>query len=199
MPVIRVSQQTWDRLKEHATPLEHSANDIVSMALDALDQIKWKPTGVGAVSSPELQPKKADQRRTRRYSPKELRLFLLETLYGLGGDATTREIRESARRILTPTLAEIDCELVANGIPRWWNAICTVRSDLIAEGLLGGDSERGIWELSKKGREFLSARAGHVTQLRRRDGGSMRPEDSAGVRKSPKHASNTGRHRRSRS
>jgi hypothetical protein len=37
MPVIRVSQQTWKRLKKHATPLDHTANDVVEMALDALE------------------------------------------------------------------------------------------------------------------------------------------------------------------
>ena len=37
MPVIRVTQQTWERLKKHATPLVHTANDVVEMALKALD------------------------------------------------------------------------------------------------------------------------------------------------------------------
>jgi hypothetical protein len=37
MPVIRITQQTWERLKRHATPLVHTANDIVEMALEALD------------------------------------------------------------------------------------------------------------------------------------------------------------------
>ena len=42
MPVIRVSQQTWERLQRHARPLEHTANDVVEMALNALEaQVKW--------------------------------------------------------------------------------------------------------------------------------------------------------------
>jgi hypothetical protein len=37
MPVIRISQHTWERLKTYATPLEHTANDVVNIALDALE------------------------------------------------------------------------------------------------------------------------------------------------------------------
>jgi hypothetical protein len=197
MPVIRISQETWGRLKAHATPLEHTANDIVSTALDALDFAKRRR------ASPAPLPKKVEQRHTRRYSQKELRLFLLETLYGLGGDATTREVRQSAKRILRPTLTDADCELVANGVPRWWNAICTARSDLIIEGLLRGDSERGIWELSKQARDFLTARAGHVAHLRQR-AGAVAPKGDSRAPKSPKQnnsmktASNAVRHRVSR-
>ena len=41
MPVIRITQRTWERLKKHATPLVHTANDVVEMALEALDgQVK---------------------------------------------------------------------------------------------------------------------------------------------------------------
>jgi hypothetical protein len=41
MPVIRVSQQTGERLQRHARPLEHTANDVVQTALNALEaQVK---------------------------------------------------------------------------------------------------------------------------------------------------------------
>jgi hypothetical protein len=42
MPVIRISQQTWNRLKAHAAPLEHTPNDIIGLALDALEAAKTK-------------------------------------------------------------------------------------------------------------------------------------------------------------
>jgi len=151
------------------------------MALDALDAVKRKRAGVASVSSPKSQTKKENpaSRRKNRFSQKELRILLLETLFGLGGDASTGEVQASLKRVLTPMLTDDDHEVVSNGNPRWWNAVCTVRSDLSVEGLLRGDSERGIWELSKQGREFLSARADYVTQLKRRGWGSVQPRGSS--------------------
>ena len=35
-PVIRISDETWERLKSFARPLEDSADDVVRRALDAL-------------------------------------------------------------------------------------------------------------------------------------------------------------------
>jgi hypothetical protein len=42
MPVIRISQQTWERLKTYATPLEDTADDVVNIALDALEAARRK-------------------------------------------------------------------------------------------------------------------------------------------------------------
>jgi hypothetical protein len=42
MPVIRISQQTWERLKTYATPLEDTADDVVNVALDALEAARRK-------------------------------------------------------------------------------------------------------------------------------------------------------------
>ena len=69
MPVIRISQQTWTRLKAHAAPLEHTPNDIIGMALDALDAAKRKRT---AVSSAPEKIRKPRSRRSNRYSQKEI-------------------------------------------------------------------------------------------------------------------------------
>ena len=58
MPVIRITQQTWERLKKHATPLVHTANDVVEMALEALDaQAKKRGTTFHARKSPASQRK----------------------------------------------------------------------------------------------------------------------------------------------
>jgi hypothetical protein len=171
MPVIRISQQTWNRLKAHAAPLEHTPNDIIGMALDALDAAKRKRT---AVSSALEKIRKPRSRRSNRYSQKEIRVLLLETPYALGGDASTQQVQASIKRVLTPVLTDDDCEVASNGNPRWWNAVCTVRSDLSMEGLLRSDSKHGIWELSEQGREFISALARHVAQLKQVGWGSAR-------------------------
>lgn len=132
-----------------------------------------KRKGIAVPSAPEKTHKRRS-RRSNRYSQKELRVLLLETLYALGGDASTQQVQASIKRVLTPVLTDDDCEIASNSNPRWWNAVCTVRSDLSMEGLLRSDSKRGIWELSEQGREFISALAHHVAQLKQVGWGSVR-------------------------
>ncbi len=154
MPVIRISQQTWERLKKHATPLVHTANDVVEMALEALDaQAKKHKTPFHAVRT-VVAAKKNSNRPKAEATPlplKQLRALLLEALFRQGGKAYSRDIRETLEQTLAPMLCNADYELVSNGQPRWWNSTCSMRNQLIVNGLLRDDSKRGVWELSKTG------------------------------------------------
>ena len=168
MPVIRISQQTWERLKSYATPLEHTADDVVNIALDALEFAQRKGLHIARQSTATALPKKADRsKRGERVPQRKFRVPLLKALYGLGGRAYSREIRVTMQRLVAPMLGAADHELVSNGQPRWWNAICSVRNDLITEGLFRSDSERGVWELSKRGIEFMSERGNDGAGRRR--------------------------------
>jgi hypothetical protein len=155
MPVIRITQRTWERLKKHATPLIHTANDVVEMALEALDgQVRKRGTRTH-VHAREFRPAKKKSRgpkpAARPLTSTQFRASLLDALFRQGGRAYSREIREIMEQTLAPVLCDADYELVSNGQPRWWNSICSMRNQLIADGLLRDDSKRGIWELSKKG------------------------------------------------
>ena len=94
MPVIRITRQTWERLKKHATPLVHTANDIVEMALEALDaQAKKRGTTFHARKSP-ASPKRKHNRLKAPGTPlplKRLREPLLEALFRQGGKAYSRD------------------------------------------------------------------------------------------------------------
>jgi Mrr N-terminal domain len=161
MPVIRISQQTWDRLRTYATPLEDTADDVVNIALDALEAARRKGLRIARRSTAAPLPKRNSERpkRGKRAPLKKFRVPLLETLYRLGGKAYSREIRKTIELLIAPMLRKADYELVSNAQPRWWNAICSVRNDLIRQGLFRNDSERGIWELSKRGFELMRAQA----------------------------------------
>jgi hypothetical protein len=158
MPVIRISQKTWDRLKSHATPLEHSANDVVNMALDALEAAPRKNQPVQRRSTFASTTRSRRSQQRKRFSLMQLRAPLLETLYARGGKAYSREIRAAMEQLVVPVLGPAAYELVSNGQPRWWNAVCSLRNDLIRDGIFVSDSERGIWELSKRGLELMRAR-----------------------------------------
>jgi hypothetical protein len=62
MPVIRISQQTWERLKTYATPLEDTADDVVNVALDALEAARRKGRRIARRSIAAPQPKKKSDR-----------------------------------------------------------------------------------------------------------------------------------------
>jgi hypothetical protein len=65
MPVIRISQQTWDRLKTYATPLEDTADDVVNIALDALEAARRKGLRLARRSTAASLPKKKPERPKR--------------------------------------------------------------------------------------------------------------------------------------
>jgi hypothetical protein len=156
MPVIRVSQQTWKRLQTHATPLDHTANDVVEMALDALEVYVRKGRHTfDARNSAALTKKRASRKRGKRLPLKQFRRPLLEALYRHGGKAYSREIRATMERMMAPLLSDADHELVSNDLPRWWNSTCFMRNQLVENGLFRNDSQHGVWELSKQGRTMV--------------------------------------------
>lgn len=150
MPTIRISDETWERLKRWAVPLEDTPDDAVRKVLDAAERIKG--------TKPETPKPKPVARR--KLPQKEFRMPLMEAVYELGGSASTKELRSILGERMKPRLSDADFELVATGEPRWWNAICWERNDLVKEGLFRRDSARGIWELSERGVKFVESRLG---------------------------------------
>lgn len=159
MPVIRISDATWERLKGYARPLEDSAEDVVRLALNALDAAKGKSPAFAKLEATTRTraPKAQGRRRGGKLPQKEFRSPLLEVLMKQGGKASVKSIRELLEPKMASRLSDADYERVSSGDPRWWNAVCWERNDLVKEGLLRSDSERGVWELSSKAQELLSS------------------------------------------
>ena len=112
MPVIRITQRTWERLKKHATPLVHTANDVVEMALEALDgQVRKRGTRVHAREFRSAKKKSSRPKAAARPLPrKQFRASLLDALFRQGGRAYSREIREIMEQTLAPVLGDADYE-----------------------------------------------------------------------------------------
>jgi Mrr N-terminal domain len=155
MPVVRISEKTWQRLKAHAIPLEDKPDDVINRILDELEKVRpLRPAPVpdsgGAGEAPKDQPKR--QPRGQKLRREQFRWPLIETLYELGGRASSGKVRPKMERKMASRLREPDHAAVGSGgEPRWWNDVCWMRNDLREEGLLRGDSPRGIWELSERG------------------------------------------------
>ena len=150
MPVIRVSDRTWDRMKVHARPLEDTPDDIVRRALDALEGRKAETKTAARIGRPS-------KRTAGQMLPqKEFRSPLLLTLDSLGGSASLGEARKAMYPRVSARLSEADQRIVSTGEPRWWNATCWERSELVKEGYLRSDSPRGQWELSNVGKQLVA-------------------------------------------
>lgn len=131
-------------MKCHARPLEDSVDDVVNRAIDALESRKEEAT--------TLQPAVKRARHNGDKLPQEaFHGPLLATLHQLKGRASTSQVRTVIESKLAPKLKAADYEKVTTGDPRWWNATCWARNDLVKSGLLSRSSPRGVWALSEEG------------------------------------------------
>ncbi len=148
MPVIRISDATWTRLQSHVTrPFEEKPEDVVNLALDALDEKRGR-----ARAAPSEAPIARKRAAGKKLPQKQFRAPLMKVLLELGGSAHVSKIRSIMLSKMAPMLSDADYEMVSTGDPRWWNAICWERADLVREGLFAKDDERGVWSLTEKGK-----------------------------------------------
>jgi hypothetical protein len=106
----------------------------------------------GDTIPPPIRPESNERNDGTKLPQKEFRIPLLVTLIDLGGSAPAKTVREKMEPLVAPRLSEGDYESVSTGDPRWWNAVCWERSELVKEGLMRADSARGIWEISDAGK-----------------------------------------------
>lgn len=82
---------------------------------------------------------------------------ILQVLDKMGGSGKVADVLERVGQIMKPVLKKVDYDPLASGPdnPRWRNAAQWARNSMIRDGLLKGDSPRGVWEISDKGRAAL--------------------------------------------
>lgn len=85
---------------------------------------------------------------------------LLTTLMEMGGEASTRAVRDAVGELLQDELTAQDREPLASGDIRWQNRLQFVRLRLVERGFLESNSPRGIWQISSRGRDAV--RNGHT-------------------------------------
>jgi len=154
MPVIRITDATWDRLKRWAIPLEDSPEDAVRKVLDVAEEnLKHRQTTGRSQRTETTMPQKGKKLRKGLKRPEQAyRRPILEALYELGGSASVNDVLKVVERKMKPLLTEVDYQKLPSGSDiRWRNTACWERYTLVKEGLLKSESPGGIWELSDKG------------------------------------------------
>ena len=157
MPVVRISQETMERLKKWAEPLVDTTESAFVKALNTAEKALDAERNVATLREPEaVRPpdggKVKEELAEKKILPdKEFRQPLLDILYEMGGKASRHELRPVLEERIAPRLQPGDYEPVSTGDPRWWSAASWTRNKLKDEGFLRHDSPRGFWELSEKG------------------------------------------------
>lgn len=83
---------------------------------------------------------------------------ILQVLSEMGGMGKVALVLDRVGRMMKDTLKPCDYEPLSSSPdnPRWRNAAQWARNSMVIEGLLKNDSPRGMWEISEKGKTFLS-------------------------------------------
>ncbi len=154
MPVIRITDATWDRLKRWAVPLEDAPEDAVRKVLDAAEEhLKCRQTTDISHSPKTTTEGKGKKLRKGLKTPEQAyRRPILEALYELGGSASVADVLKAVEGKMKPLLTEVDYQKLPSGADiRWRNTACWVRKTLVKDGLLKSGSPKGVWELSDNG------------------------------------------------
>ena len=80
----------------------------------------------------------------------------LEALVELGGSAERDSVIRHVGERLNGILTEADKQMLPSGGQiRWENRVAFQRENMKRQGLIRGDSPRGIWEITEEGRNWL--------------------------------------------
>jgi hypothetical protein len=154
MPVIRITEATWDRLKRWAVPLEDSPEDAIRKALGAAEEhLKFSKTTDGGRGGGSVTVFRRTKLRRGLKTPQEAyRQPILEAVYELGGSASVGDVLKVVKNRMKPVLKDVDYQKLPSGVDfRWRNTAMWERFSLVNEGLLKSGSPDGMWELSSKG------------------------------------------------
>lgn len=96
---------------------------------------------------------------------------ILQVLCEMGGAGKAEEVINQVGKKMEGRLGKCDYEPLPSNhqVIRWQHRVHWARHSMVNEGLLRNDSPRGTWEISEKGREYLSSRE--------KEGGSPNGQD----------------------
>ena len=164
MPVIRITEATWDRLKRWAVPLEDSPDDAVQRVLEAAEEhLKYPKTRKPDPKATETTKRVYTSKLTKgQKTPQSAyRQPIIEAIYELGGSAPVYKVLQVVERKMKGLLTEVDYQkLPTSDSIRWKNTAQWARYDLVGDGLLASASEspNGVWKLSGIGLQRIEQR-----------------------------------------
>lgn len=142
-PTIRIDNDVWTYLKKKAEPFEDTPNSVLRRLLRL-----------------EKRSRRGRRIPSGSRTPQDFyRIPILKSLVELGGKGKVGQVLNRVEKRLANTLKPVDMQKISSGMIRWRNSAMWERKAMVDEGLLSGDSPRGVWEITAKGRESMEARS----------------------------------------
>jgi hypothetical protein len=170
---IRIDEDVYGALQAQAVPFVDTPNSVLRRLL-GLASSEEGPEGseapgfttgtddAGEEFSRHASRKKKRRKTSRKRVPtgtilreEEYELPMLTLLRDLGGSAPASAVIDELGKRLDGRLMPNDHERLSSGRIRWQNRAQFVRLRLVEKGDMERESPRGIWEISRQGRERL--------------------------------------------
>jgi len=165
-PSVRVDDEVYAFLQRNAQPFVDTPNSVLRRLLKLGDEEQRATNERAALPvGPRASGKRGRSRagrRSQRARPGSILPHdayvrpILEAILEAGGSAPTRQVIESVGQKLQADLTQTDREPLPSGTIRWENRVQFVRLRMVEEGLLAGDSPRGVWTITPAGRSMAS-------------------------------------------
>jgi hypothetical protein len=143
MPVVRISDELFKEVQKYAEPLVDNFETALWKAL------RSRGPGIAA----------GNEHRSRGLELTPRRDFwkpLLEALVERGGQASREEMHKVVEKKMSSRLKPGDYEPNRDGTTKWSKHLDYERLAMVHEGLIERNSPRGIWQITDKGRQWLS-------------------------------------------
>ena len=177
-PTIEIDNDVYARLGAEATPFVETTPNQVLRRLLGLNASSVKPVARQRTAAeatpdamapaqltalPDVQPALTLASRKAKFEPRTrarrgsllhrdaYELPILRALQQAGGRAASREVVDAVGVVLSDQFTEQDKQELRSGEARWRNRAHFSRLRLVEQGLLKGDSPRGVWEISLEG------------------------------------------------
>jgi len=175
VPVIRVSEGTYEHMKAWAEPLVDGPDDVVKKLLKIAEEhrlclrpptlpssIQTNRSDVSAVVSTRVggrQIKKTRLPRGLRTPERDFLHPILEALYEQGGGGDVVQVLNTVHLKVKHLLRDVDNERIRSGEIRWRNTAQWARWHLVSAGLLKDTSQKGVWQLTDAGVQVVEGKS----------------------------------------
>ena len=157
--VIRVEEDVYKALQKRARPLEDTPSSVIRRLIEQVEAF-----GGGEDESPQPHAARAGGKRSPVRSPertpqRDFRRPILEALTGMGGRGPAEDVLTQVHDRMKRRLSTFDHTSISTGEERWRVYARWERKNMELDGLITGP--RGVWEMTDKGRTFLSGANSH--------------------------------------
>ena len=149
-PTIRVDDEVWDWLKEHARPLEDTPNSV----LRRIAGLDGETDGRSGATDDDVKGTRRRRRLREGHTPREeFRRPLLELLHRRGGQMDRQSALRELENVMKDRLTTADLSDIESGTVRWEKTAEWEVFRMRQKGLLEpvSRSGQGVWKLTTHG------------------------------------------------